>query len=80
MRAAVDRARTLVLAPPLDLFNPAEAARHGCGDGGCQGRVEIPSVQGHQAASALEAEDAAFLNAEIGRFLATPHPSPGSIR
>jgi hypothetical protein len=32
--------------------------------------LEIPSCQGHQAASSLMAEDAQFLNEEIGAFLA----------
>jgi hypothetical protein len=31
--------------------------------------VEIPSAQGHQAATSLAAEDAAFLNRTIGAFL-----------
>lgn len=64
------RAPTLVLAPPLDLFNPAEAAH-------CVARhvpgarfVEIPSVQGHQAAGTASAADPVFLNAAIGEFLA----------
>jgi len=31
--------------------------------------VEIPSIQGHQAATSLAADDVAFLNAAIGEFL-----------
>ena len=31
--------------------------------------VEIPSVQGHQAATSLKPDDAQFLNEEIGDFL-----------
>ena len=31
--------------------------------------VEIPSEQGHQAATSLVADDAAFLNRTIGEFL-----------
>jgi homoserine O-acetyltransferase len=64
------RARTLILAPPLDVFNPVQRA-HAAADA-IPGAtlIEIPSVQGHQAASSLQAEDAAFLNEEIGAFLA----------
>ena len=62
-------ARTLVLAPPIDLFNPAGAAR-AAADGIPGARfVEIPSSQGHLAASRTRAEDAAFLNAAIAAFL-----------
>ena len=63
-------ARTLVLAPPLDLFNPAEAARTATSVIPGAQFVEIPSVQGHLAASTTKAADAAFLNRVIGDFLA----------
>ncbi|HEX4984613.1 MAG TPA: alpha/beta fold hydrolase [Burkholderiales bacterium] len=66
--ASVD-ARTLVLAPPLDVFNPAEAAREAAAKIPGAKFVEIPSVQGHQAATSTRPEDAAFLNREIGKFL-----------
>lgn len=63
------RARTLIAAPPLDLFNPASSA-HTAAAAIVGGRfLEIPSVQGHQAATSLRAEDAAFLNREIAAFL-----------
>ena len=62
-------APTLLLAPPLDLYNPASASRemvahmrHAC-------FVEIASQRGHRAASGTAPEDAAFLNAAIGEFL-----------
>ena len=62
-------ARTLVLAPPDDLFNPASAAR-AAADAIRHARfVEIPSRQGHLAASSSRAEDAAFLNRTIGAFV-----------
>jgi len=63
------RAATLILAPPLDLFNPVQCA-HEAADG-IPGAilVEIPSPQGHQAASSLREEDVAFLNEEIGAFV-----------
>lgn len=63
-------ARTLILAPALDLFNPAEAAREAAAKIPDAKFVEIPSIQGHQAATSTKAEDAAFLNRAIGEFLA----------
>lgn len=63
-------ARSLLLAPPLDLFNPAEAARHAATRIPGARLVEIPSVQGHQAATSTKAEDATFLNHAIADFLA----------
>ena len=65
------KARTLVLAPPIDLFNPADSARAAAaGIPGAQ-FIEIPSVQGHQAATSTKDEDASFLNREIRNFLDT---------
>jgi homoserine O-acetyltransferase len=64
------RARTLVAAPPLDLFNPAESARNAAARIPGATFLEIPSVQGHQAATSLKVEDALFLNRAIGEFLA----------
>ena len=64
------KAKTLVLAPPLDLFNPAEAARAAAARIPGAQFIEIPSVQGHQAATSTKPEDAAFLNRVIGEFLA----------
>ncbi len=61
---------TLVLAPPLDLFNPAESARWAAERIPGAKFVEIPSAQGHQAATATRAEDAEFLNRVIAEFLA----------
>jgi homoserine O-acetyltransferase/O-succinyltransferase len=63
-------AKTLVLTPPLDLFNPAQAARDAAAKIPGAKFVEIPSVQGHQAATSTKPEDAAFLNRAIGEFLA----------
>jgi homoserine O-acetyltransferase len=63
-------ARTLVLAPPLDLFNPSEAARAAAAAVPGAQFVEIPSAQGHQAATSTRPEDVAFLNRVIGEFLA----------
>jgi homoserine O-acetyltransferase len=63
------RASTLVLAPPLDLFNPESCAREAAAAIPGAHFVEIPSVQGHQAATSVEARDAQFLNATVGPFL-----------
>jgi homoserine O-acetyltransferase len=62
-------ARVLVMAPPLDLFNPAGDARKAAV--GIPGAVfvEIPSSEGHQSASGTRSTDAAFLNQIIARFL-----------
>lgn len=63
------RARTLVLAPPLDLYNPSDCAR-GLAATIPHARVEtIPSIRGHQAASGVDDGDVAFLDDVIGRFL-----------
>ena len=63
------RAQTLILAPPLDLFNPVQCA-FDAADGIAEvTQVEIPSLQGHQSASSLREEDVAFLNDEIGSFV-----------
>jgi homoserine O-acetyltransferase len=59
----------LVLAPPLDLFNPAPAARAAAAAMPRARFVEIPSAGGHMAATSWRSEDAAFLDATIGAFL-----------
>ena len=66
---ATIRARTLILAPPLDIFNPVQCALAAVDAIPGATLIEIPSMQGHQSASSLQAEDAAFLNEEIGAFL-----------
>ncbi|MEP7303278.1 MAG: alpha/beta fold hydrolase [Caldimonas sp.] len=63
------RAKALVLCPPVDLFNPAAAGRAAAATMPGARFVEIPSAQGHQAATSLMADDAAFLNRTIGDFL-----------
>src|SRR5205085_4586860 len=47
-------ARVLVLAPPLDLFNPSSAAREAAAMIPDARFVEIPSLQGHQAATSFQ--------------------------
>jgi homoserine O-acetyltransferase len=63
------KAKTLVLAPSLDLFNPAEAARTAAVKIPGAQFIEIPSAQGHQAATSTKPEDASFLNRVISQFL-----------
>jgi homoserine O-acetyltransferase len=63
------RARSLILAPPLDLFNPAQGALEAADAIPSATLIEIPSVQGHQAATSTSPDDAAFLNEEIDAFL-----------
>ena len=62
-------ARTLLLAPPLDLYNPASASREMVAHMRNACFVEIASHRGHRAASGERAEDAAFLNAVIADFV-----------
>jgi homoserine O-acetyltransferase len=71
IEAALGRAvmPALVLAPPVDLYNPPDEARRAAALLPRGTFVEIPSVEGHQAASAVDARDAALLNRTIGRFL-----------
>ena len=66
------RARTLVLAPPMDLFNPVAAAREAAAAIPGARFVEIPSIQGHLAATPQSPADAAFLDRTIAAFLSAP--------
>ena len=59
----------LIASPPLDLFNPAESSRDAAAKIPAARLVEIPSVQGHQAATATRVEDSRFLNRVVGEFL-----------
>ena len=63
-------APTLLLAPALDLYNPAEAARDMARAIPRARLVEIPSDRGHRAATDTHPEDARFLNRAIADFLA----------
>jgi homoserine O-acetyltransferase len=60
---------SLILAPPLDLFNPPAAAMEAADAIPNATLLEIPSVQGHQSAGTASPDDVAFLNEEIGAFL-----------
>ena len=58
-----------MLAPPLDLYNPAHAARAAAqGIAGAR-FVEIPSAWGHQSAGPADPAAAVLLNRAIGDFL-----------
>ena len=62
-------APTLVLAPPLDLYNPAAASHHMAGVIPGARFVEVPSDRGHRAATDSREEDARFLDRTIAGFL-----------
>lgn len=63
------RARTLILAPPLDLYNPSQAARKAA-DGIPGARfAEIPSQRGHQSAGPSRPADTDWINDAVTRFL-----------
>ena len=62
-------APVLIAAPPLDLFNPAESARKAAQAIRNARLLEIPSVLGHSAASAIHASDGELLNRAIREFL-----------
>jgi homoserine O-acetyltransferase len=59
----------LILAPPLDLYNPAHEARAVAERMPAARFVEIPSDWGHQAASPADPAAADLLNRLIGEFL-----------
>ncbi|MEO8345802.1 MAG: alpha/beta fold hydrolase [Betaproteobacteria bacterium] len=63
------KARALLLAPPLDLLNPAPAAREAAQCIPGARFVEIPSLQGHAAAANAKPEDSVFLDKVVGEFL-----------
>ena len=67
---AAIRAATLVLAPPLDLYNPVQAAHWAAQHIPDALLREIPSDWGHQSASAADPRADAWLNAEIAAFVA----------
>jgi homoserine O-acetyltransferase len=64
------RARTLVAAPPLDLYNPAQSARDAAALVPGARFVALDTDWGHQSASAADATSAARLDTEIARLLA----------
>jgi homoserine O-acetyltransferase len=64
------RARALVVAPTLDLYNPAQAARWAADRIPGARFVSLETDWGHQSASAADAPSAARLDAEIAALLA----------
>ena len=66
------KAHTLVMSGLLDLYNPVEEGVDAAAAIPGGEHVSIPSVQGHVAASpGFQAEDLAFINATVSRFLAS---------
>lgn len=63
-------AATLVAAPALDLYNPADAARWAAERIPGARFVALDGDWGHQSASAADTASAARLNDEVGRWLA----------
>ena len=64
------RARTLILGAPLDLYNPVEEARAAAAAIPGARYAEIPSIEGHQAASGGRPDDAEAINRAIAALLA----------
>jgi homoserine O-acetyltransferase len=62
-------ARTLVMTPPLDLYNPSAAGIEAASLIPGARHVTIPSLEGHQAANVSKPADVAFVNREVARFL-----------
>jgi homoserine O-acetyltransferase/O-succinyltransferase len=59
----------LLMAPPLDLYNPSEESRAAALYMPNAQFIEIPSPEGHAAAANLRVEDTAFIDAAIRGFL-----------
>ena len=64
------RAKVLLMAPPLDLYNPSAAAHDAAAKIGGARVVEIPTADGHQCASGADSTDTAFIDRTMGEFLA----------
>ena len=70
------RVPTLIMTAPGDLMNPESGAKWASGHiADCVYR-EIPSRQGHQAASSLHEAEVSFVNEEIARFLQAHDTGP----
>ena len=63
-------APALVLAPPLDLYNPVDGAKAMACMLPNARYVEIPSIHGHNAAAGASTRDIGFINETIRQFLA----------
>ncbi|BBK32363.1 homoserine O-acetyltransferase [Stella humosa] len=66
------RARTLILAADNDLYNPIAAAREAAAAIPDCRYVEIPSPEGHMAASFRRPRDVAFIDRAMQEFFAGP--------
>ena len=71
---------TLIMAAPGDLMNPESGAKWACQHIADCAYREIPSRQGHQAASSLHEAEASFMNEEIARFLKAHDTAPTRTR
>jgi len=69
------RAEVLLMAPPLDLYNPADAARDAASKIKGARIVEIPTADGHQCASGANAADTAFIDRSMSAFLRSSAPN-----
>jgi homoserine O-acetyltransferase len=63
------RAQTLIMAPPLDLYNPAGSAKWAAKHIPNCRFIEIPSQWGHQSATFADTNSVKFLNQSIYAFL-----------
>jgi homoserine O-acetyltransferase/O-succinyltransferase len=63
------QAKTLILTGPLDLYNPVEEAVEAARQIPGARYLQIPSLQGHMAASATKPADVEFMNAAVREFL-----------
>ncbi len=63
-------AETLVMAPPVDLYNPSAEARRAARGIRRARFIEIPTVDGHQCASGADPTDTAFIARAMAEFLA----------
>lgn len=63
------KAKTLIMTGPLDLYNPVEEAIEAAKYIPDARYVQIPTLQGHFAASPAKAADVEFMNRVIGDFL-----------
>jgi len=62
-------ASCLIAAPPLDLYNPADAARSLASTIPGAQWLEIPSERGHQSATASDPDAATLLNRQAQAWL-----------
>jgi homoserine O-acetyltransferase/O-succinyltransferase len=68
--AAIE-AETLVMAPPVDLYNPAAEARRAAREIRRARFIEIPTADGHQCASGADVADTAFIDRAMAEFLSS---------